>query len=103
MIISDSVLSRVIVGKAKLVQRFIRLRSKNPKKNLPAEFSCHKLDDFVKCEVENDAEDDIFQFAFGGWKASDGITPQIKDILIDATSDTVVTSVFLSIGINDIR
>lgn len=45
----------------------------------------------------------FFHFVFSGWKLADGLTRQLREILSSATSGVCVRTIFLSIGINDIR
>lgn len=100
LFISDSIFGRIKLFNAKKAQRFRRIDSGND--SAPV-FQQLQFAQFVGCRCDIDQDVDVYQFVFGGWKASDGLTEQMKEIIEDASSGTNVTKIFLSVGINDFR
>lgn len=90
MFITDSIFDRIKLINAKIAERFIRKRGGD--ESAP-EFEWRQ---FVSCVFDIGEDIDVFQFVFGSWKASDGITDQMKEIIGDASLGTNVTTVSFS-------
>lgn len=96
--LTDSVFGRIKLKNAKRAFRYVR-----DNKSSVAKFDLVPFGEHVVCQLPFACQVPVYQFSFGGWLMEDGLTNQMKDILDSETSSTNVATIFLSIGVNDIR
>jgi hypothetical protein len=97
VLMSDSVTSRVDI-EGSVFESYVRDKGENG----PVTFSVKRYR-MPRFRCSSGLNKRVFHFVFSGWKISDGITEQIREIISRQTEGFNIVKVFLVVGVNDIR
>lgn len=95
--LSDSITSRVEIENSHF-ESFVRGKENDGVATFTVK--TYNLQKFV---CKSGVNKNVFHFVFSGWKISDGITPQMWDIILRSVVEMNIVKIFLVVGVNDIR